>query len=320
VFPELPNPRRLPRSGGQGTVEPSNDLGRVLGVLLIFVDGLGLGDDDPRKNPVAAANLARLRLLRDRPAPDPLTTLIPTDACLGIPGLPQSATGQTSILAGVNAPAAVGRHINGYCTKSLAALLDGRSIFTRVQAAGRQATFANAFTPAYLEHPPRFRSVSTVAVSQAGCRLRTLDDLARGEAVFHDFTNRLLPERGYSLPLVTPREAGERLARLARSHAFTMYEHFLTDRAGHAQDIPWAVEILQDLDCFLDGVLSHLDLSAHLVVLTSDHGNLEDLSSRRHTRNPVPTLFWGTGAAEAGAGIGTLADIAPAILRHLGVL
>jgi len=292
----------------------------AMGVLLIFVDGFGLGDDDPGANPVARARLERLRLLRDRPAPDPTAALAPTDACLGVAGLPQSATGQTAILAGVNAPASVGRHINGYCTTSLAALLDGRSLFSRVTVAGGEATFANAYTPAYLERPPRFLSVTTVALLQAGLRFRTLEDLAQGQALFHDFTNRLLPERGYSLPAVTPREAGTRLAHLASRHAFTMYEHFLTDRAGHAQDMARGVTVLEDLEALLDAVLASLDLSTHLVVLTSDHGNLEDLGTNRHTRNPVPTLLWGPGAAQAAAGIRDLTDIAPTILRHLDML
>jgi 2,3-bisphosphoglycerate-independent phosphoglycerate mutase len=291
-----------------------------MGVLLLFVDGLGLGEDDPDKNPVARARVKRLRLLRDRAAPDPTATLVPADACLGVPGLPQSATGQTSILAGVNAPAAVGRYINGYCTKSLAALLDGRSLFSRVKAGGGEVTFANAYTPAFLENLPRFLSVSTVASMRAGLTFRTLDHLARGEALFHDFTNWLLPERGYSLPIVRPREAGARLARLGERHTFTMYEHFLTDRAGHARDMARGVEILEELEEFLDAVLSAMDLSAHLVVLASDHGNLEDLSTKRHTRNPVPAVFWGAGASEASAAVRTIADIAPAILRHLGVV
>lgn len=291
-----------------------------MGVLLLFVDGLGLGEDDPERNPVARARLSRLRLLRDRPPPDPAAVLVPADACLGVPGLPQSATGQTSILAGVNAPAVVGRHINGYCTTALAALLDGRSLFSRVKAGGGEATFANAYTPAFLEKLPRFLSVSTVATMRAGLAFRTLEDLARGEALYHDFTNRLLPERGYPLPAVAPREAGGRLARLVERHAFTMYEHFLTDLAGHAQDMARGVEILENLEAFLDAVLSGMDLSAHLVVLVSDHGNLEDLSTNRHTRNPVPALFWGAGAAEAAGEVRCIADIAPAILRHLGML
>jgi 2,3-bisphosphoglycerate-independent phosphoglycerate mutase len=254
------------------------------------------------------------------PAPDPAAVLVPTDACMGVPGLPQSATGQTSILAGVNAPANVGRHINGYCTKSLAALLDGRSVFSRVKAAGGNATYANAFTPRFLEKRPRFLSVSTVAVTQAGLRLRTLEDLARGMALFHDFTNRLLPERGCYLPPITPGEAGARLAAITAAHTFTMYEHFLTDLAGHAQDMTRAVEVIENLDGLLDSLLGRLDLTEHLVILTSDHGNVEDLSTKRHTLNPVPTLLWGKGAADVAATIRDLSDIAPAILRFLGVV
>ncbi len=291
-----------------------------MGVLLLFVDGVGLGESDPEKNPLVRARLKRLRLAQGFPAPDPTALLVPTDACMGVPGLPQSATGQTSILAGVNAPAAVGRHINGYCTKSLTALLDGQSVFSRIKAGGGDATYANAFTPRFLEKPPRFLSVSTVAVTQAGLRLRTLEDLARGEALFHDFTNRLLPERGYYLPPITPREAGARLAAITTSHAFTMYEHFLTDLVGHAQDMERAVEVLENLEGLLDSLLAHLNLSANSVILTSDHGNVEDLSTKRHTLNLVPTLLWGKGSSDFAAAIRNLSDITPAILRHLGVV
>lgn len=291
-----------------------------MGVLLLFVDGVGLGEPDPEKNPLVRARLNRLRLAQGFPAPDPTALLVPTDACMGVAGLPQSATGQTSILAGVNASAVVGRHINGYCTKSLAALLDGRSVFSRVKAGGGDATYANAFTPRFLEKPPRFLSVSTVAVTQAGLRLRTLEDLARGEALFHDFTNRLLPERGCYLPPITPHQAGARLAAITTAHAFTMYEHFLTDLVGHAQDMVRAVEVLENLESLLDSALAHLDLSANTVILTSDHGNVEDLSTKRHTLNPVPTLLWGKGSSDLAAAIRDLSDITPAILRHLDVV
>jgi phosphopentomutase len=150
--------------------------------------------------------------------------------------------------------------------------------------------------------------------------LRTIEDLERGEAVYHDYTNGLLPERGCVLPVVSPREAGRRLARLAARHAFTMYEHFLTDKAGHAQDMARGVEILENLEAFLDGVLAEIELATTLVVLTSDHGNLEDLRTDRHTRNAVPTVLWGRGAPEAAAGIRDLADLTPTILRSLGVV
>jgi hypothetical protein len=291
-----------------------------MSLLLFFIDGLGLGADDPGTNPVARAALRRLRLLRDGARPDADGHVASVDACLDVPGLPQSATGQTALLTGLNAPAMVGRHVQGYCTPQLATLLRGASIFSRVAAAGRRATFANAYTSAFLASPPRFLSVTTVAVSQAGLPFRTLEDLARGEAVYHDFSNGVLRERGYVVPPVSAGEAGRRLARLTAANDFTMYEYFLTDVTGHARDMDRAVRILEGLEVFLDGLLGAVDLSRHSVVLTSDHGNLEDLSTDRHTRNPVPAVFWGVGAAEAAAGVGTIADVAPAILRRLDVL
>jgi bisphosphoglycerate-independent phosphoglycerate mutase (AlkP superfamily) len=97
-----------------------------------------------------------------------------------------------------------------------------------------------------------------------------------------------------------------------------MYEYFLTDLAGHAQDMANAVEVLGNLDAFLDALLCRVDFSRNLVILTSDHGNLEDLSVRTHTVNPVPTLLWGDGAAEVADEIRDLSDIAPAISRYLG--
>ena len=82
-------------------------------ILFIFIDGFGIGEENAEKNPVYAART---------PSLDRLFTegmVMPTDTCLGVPGLPQSATGQTTIFTGVNAPEAVGRHINAQPTKPL---------------------------------------------------------------------------------------------------------------------------------------------------------------------------------------------------------
>lgn len=289
-----------------------------MAVLLIFLDGFGLGRPDPIANPVASAG-TRLRWLRvfegvplRTAAPEPI--LVPTDACLGCPGLPQSATGQTTLLTGLNAPGAVGRHINGFCTPSLSRLLSRGSIFTRVRALGGRATFANAYTPPFFEGRRRFQSVSTVAVREAGLRFRDLDDLRRGRAVYQDFTNELLIAQGYAVDRLAPEEAGRRLAALAAECDFTLYEYFQTDRAGHGQDHRAAARILGDLDRLVDAVLALVDLDRTLVVLTSDHGNIEDLTTRTHTRNRVPTLLWGRGSREVARRIDSLADVAGAIL------
>ena len=291
-----------------------------MSILMIFVDGIGIGGNDPDTNPFARARTKHLQAAcgrLDRPELHAGALVVPTDATLGVDGLPQSASGQTTLLTGINAARQVGRHVHGFCTRALAGILDGASLFARVRRGGGNATFANAYTPEFFRGERRFLSVTTVAMKQAGLPFRNLDDLAKGEAVFHDITNRDLRERGHEIPFVHPEEAGRRLARLALTHDFTMYEHFQTDQAGHARDMDRAVLLLEQLDLLLDGVLGASDPDKLLVVMASDHGNVEDLTIRTHTRNPVPTMLWGTGREVVAGGIHTLADIAPALLRYL---
>jgi bisphosphoglycerate-independent phosphoglycerate mutase (AlkP superfamily) len=64
-------------------------------------------------------------------------------------------------------------------------------------------------------------------------------------------------------------------------------------------------------------LLEKIDLTRTNVMLTSDHGNIEDLSRHTHTLNPVPTLVWGPNNREIAAGITSLVDITPAIVRIL---
>jgi hypothetical protein len=291
-----------------------------MSVLMIFVDGVGIGDDNPDLNPLSRARTTHFRAAcgrLDAAAVRAGALVVPTDATLNVAGLPQSATGQTTLLTGTNAAREVGRHVHGFCTRALAGILDGASLFARVRKGGGRATFANAFTPEFFRGERRFLSVTTVAMQQSALAFRDLTDLTRGEAVYHDITNRALRARGYDLPEVSPQEAGRRLARIALSHDFTLYEHFQTDQAGHHRDMDRGVELVERLDRLLDAVLEATDPDELFVVLASDHGNLEDLSARTHTKNPVPTMLWGRGREAVADGIHTLADIAPALLRHL---
>jgi bisphosphoglycerate-independent phosphoglycerate mutase (AlkP superfamily) len=156
-----------------------------------------------------------------------------------------------------------------------------------------------------------------VAVEAAAQRFLTLDDLINERALFHDFTNRALVETEPTVPLRSPAEAATILARLTAAHRFTLYEYFMTDRIGHAQDYEGAGVILAQLAEFIRELLARLDLTKTTVLLTSDHGNIEDLSARNHTLNPVPTLLWGRDRERLQARISTLADLTPAILETL---
>jgi 2,3-bisphosphoglycerate-independent phosphoglycerate mutase len=288
-------------------------------VLLFFIDGLGIGKRGPF-NPFDNLNNADpLAIFQDEPPAVLLDGIVvPTDANLGIEGRPQSASGQTTILTGINAPQLLGYHKQGFPNQALLEIIREHSIFKQLQAAGiSPISFANAYTERFFVERPRWISATTAAVEAAGLRFRTVADLLRGEAVFMDFTNKILIERGEQVSERTPATAAQILADISTKHRFTLYEYFITDKVGHAQDMVQAKVILQQLATFIRELLGLLDLDRITVILTSDHGNIEDLSVRNHTLHQVPTIIWGAKRHEVATRIQSLADITPTIVALL---
>jgi len=288
-------------------------------VLLFFVDGLGIGARGPFNPLDGLDEAAPLAIFQDEePSLIYDGLLVRTDACLGVEGRPQSASGQTTILTGINAPALLGYHKQGFPNQALREIINEHSIFLQLKREGvGPNAFVNAYTRRFFETRPRWVSATTAAVEAAGMGFRNLEDLKAGRAVFMDFTNAFLIERGEEVAARTPEEAGEVLARVVGEHRFTLYEYFITDKIGHAQDMTAARAYLTSLARYLRAVLARLDLSTTTVLLTSDHGNIEDLSARNHTRNQVPTLLWGAGREQAARRIRSLSDITPTIIRLL---
>jgi hypothetical protein len=291
-----------------------------MSVLLIFVDGLGIGTRGPH-NPLhlLGEEAAPLAVFEDEEPRLPSGgVLARTDARLGVEGRPQSASGQTTILTGVNAPALLGKHKQGFPNERLREVLREHSLFLRLKNAGvGPLAFANAYAPRFFATRPRWVSATTVAVEAAGLPFKTIEDLRAGRAVYHDFTNRFIAALGEDIPLRTPEDAALMLARVSREHSFTLYEHFIADAAGHEQDVEFALRVLRELARFVRSVLANLNLEYTTVILTSDHGNVEDLSTRNHTLNLVPTLAWGPGRELVRARVRSLADITHAILELL---
>ena len=300
--------------------QPQVLLIHLMSVLLIFVDGLGVGTRG-RHNPlhILGEAAAPLAVFEDEEPRVPFRGLLArTDARLGVEGRPQSASGQTTILTGVNIPQRLGYHKQGFPNEQMRAVLREHSLFLQLQnLGGGPDLFANAYAPQFFARRPRWVAATTVAVEAAGLPFRTFEDLREGRAVYHDFTNRFLVELGADIRERTPEEAAAVLARLAGAHRFTLYEHFIADRAGHERDERAALDILSTLARFVRAVLSLVDLTRTTVLLTSDHGNVEDLSTRNHTLNPVPTLAWGPARDQFARRVRTLADITPAILEIL---
>ena len=302
-------------------------------VALIFVDGLGWGGADPALNPCLTYGGDVFRLDGADPGgfagADPRPAFgggwaRPIDACLGVDGIPQSATGQTSLFTGVNAQAKVGGHVTGFPSPSLREILLADSIFVKLRDAGRDGIFINAFRPLFFEIPREMQlrlSATTVAHLAADRPFFGIEDIREGRSIYQEFTNRELIERDFDVPEFTPERAGQILAGSVAARDFTLFEYFQTDRAGHSQDRGRIEGELDGLDRFMRKALDELiPRGDTLVVLTSDHGNIEDIGTRSHTRNPVPLLAWGPGAEELVAGTEAIDGVTPALLRGLGAL
>lgn len=291
-----------------------------------------MGQDDPTLNPLARDAYPTLKRLLNgqRPvfATGRLSTadaeLVPTDAQMGVPGRPQSATGQAAILTGINAPQRLGEHYGPRPDARVRAVVDEGNLFRRLGEAGISSFFCNAYPHGYfdaVQRGKRLLSVVPYAATSAGQELATHADLVAGRALGADFTNAgWVGQLGYTdVPVYTEPEAGAKLWELAQPHQFLFFEHWHTDLLGHEGELEQAVRVLATFDGFLGGVLDVMDAASTLVIVSSDHGNVEDCSDRRHTLNPALTLILGAQRQAIAARIHALTDFAPAILDFLDV-
>lgn len=302
-------------------------------IVFVFIDGVGLGAATDA-NPLAATRWPAFeRLYGGRPwtvaAPlvvDKGHVARPIDATLGVDGLPQSGTGQAALFTGENAPQLAGRHYGPYPHSKTKPAIDTRNVFQQILQLRPEeplpVAFANAYPPRYFEYAERSDrwTVTTRACRAAGLQIHTVADVQRGKALTAELTGAAWRERLHlKVPLLTPAQAGAQLAALSKPYSFTLFEYFLTDKAGHSQSAERARTVLGDLDAFFARLLDTLDPARTLLVVTSDHGNLEDLSTKSHTRNPVPLIARGAHA-RAFAGVHDLTGVVPAVLTALSAV
>jgi len=330
-------PSRL--ASGEVGAGPAAQLGRApdpstmdvfARIALLFVDGLGWGPADPAANPCWSYGGSLLRWpappdAAPEPGGEPVAIdgggwAVPLDACLGIPGLPQSATGQTTLLTGVNAQQVQGRHLSGFPGPTLRPVLLERSILRQLRRRGRQVVFFNTFRSPFFDLPRERQlrmSATTIANLAADLPFFDVPDMAAGRSLYQDFTGEELERLGFAAPRLSPAAAGAILARNLPRWDFLLYEYFLTDKAGHRGDRAACEEQLARYDAFLAAVLAARPADT-LVLLCSDHGNIEDATVTTHTRNPVPLAAWGPGARELVGGLSRLDQVTPAIVARLG--
>ena len=301
-----------------------------MSVLFVFLDGVGLGEADTsvhrEVNPFAAARTPFLaEWLGGKVTRDLVGTreehfvVTSADATLGVEGLPQSATGQTALLTGKNGATIMDRHYGPWPGPTLKKVLDEATLFSEVVAADKRAVLANVYPRGYfwaLEHGKQKLNVPVYAARAANVRLRTEIDYERASAISADLTGDYLHAQNAEMPLTTPAEAGANLALLAAQNDFTFLDFWATDRAGHRWSFAESVKLVEQLDAFFSGLVPALQNREVTLLVTSDHGNLEDKRTKSHTTNPVPLIASGPSAHHF-AEVKSLLDVAPAVRRAL---
>src|SRR5436190_3639271 len=169
---------------------------------------------------------------------------------------------------------------------------DGKPI--ALKGAGKNG-FAEVFTLAEIN-----QNIFVYAALQAGVRIRTWADVRRGDALASSMTHELESQFDTAffdqkpLPGRSPEEAAAILVNLAAERDFTFYKYQIPDLVSHTGRIELAREVFTVIERFVESVLSSVDLAKTSVIVTSDHGHLEQLgSSRGHPKSKVPTWYFG---------------------------
>lgn len=298
----------------------------VSNILMIFIDGVGIGKEDYSFNPFfrfgfktfekffgSIPSLENSTLLNDN------RFLFPVDACLGVEGLPQSGTGQTSIFCGVNAPKIIGKHFGPYPYSTLIPVLQKKNIFKHFLDRAKKVSFANAYPRVffdYIKSGKKRLSATTLMCRLNGMRLKKANDVRNGKALTAEITNeRWNRKLGYKLPIILPEVAAKRLLRIASKNDFTLYEYFLTDHIGHGRYSDEFESILDNLDRFLFKIFEHLDYQNSTLIICSDHGNLENTSIKSHTFNPALMIAAGKNSQKIFESVDDLSKIKNAVTK-----
>ena len=306
---------------------------------MIFIDGVGIGKEDYEFNPFfkfgfktfsnlfsEIPSLKKQVLISERSFGKDNIFLFPSDACLGIDGLPQSGTGQTSIFCGVNASKVIGKHFGPYPYSTLIPIIAEKNIFKYYLSKNEKVFFANAYPQIFFDYISKGSfgksgksrlSVTTLSCKLNGMKINTVTDVRRGKAITAEITNeRWNVKLKYNLPVISPKTAAKKLLKIAAQNSFTVYEYFLTDHIGHRRYDGETSKTINILDEFLYSIITEMSEKNMSLIVCSDHGNFEDLSIKTHTLNPSLTITAGKYAEVLFNEIKDITQIKPAIIKY----
>ncbi|GHF59424.1 hypothetical protein HNQ07_003872 [Deinococcus metalli] len=253
------------------------------GIVWLALDGVGHPADAP------PGSVWEQALPTLRPVVDAGAAL---DATLGVPGLPQSGTGQACWLTGTDAVALMGEHYGPHPGPTLQRLLRERSLPVRLARTGARIALANHYVPAYFEAqavgPRRNRmGCFPYAFRAAGADLNPPGVPGVGATLGLDYRAPWRPVG----TLDDVARLGAALAASARTHDLIAVDLWFSDALGHEGMVPLPADALAAGRTYLtrvDALLAGLLDAGARVALSSDHGNLEDLRVKGHTVARVP--------------------------------
>ncbi len=267
----------------------------------LMLDGVGIADfhDTHPFSGLHTPTLDKLGISKVQNILEPEFVTQPIDACLGVEGLPQSGTGQTSLLTGINAARIMGRHYGPWPGPSLKPLL-AQSLPVQLSKKGLAMRLANHYPQRYLEaieSGKRKLNAIAYAMTLAGAKLEFgIPPMLKNPD--EDFT-----------PFETVRFWAQ---EFMQSNAdLTIFDAWWSDHLGHHGTLLEAQDHVRRLEVFIETALQTRD-SQTLFLLTSDHGNFENIGVKTHTFAPVPLVAIGAGAP-VFASVEDLTGVAPAL-------
>jgi hypothetical protein len=296
-----------------------------MSVIFLFIDGVGLGPSHEH-NPFFLSEYKGFTSMSGgqpflkgfEPIKESDHTFIPVDARLDVEGLPQSGTGQTALFSGENASKAIGKHFGPFPHSGIRHLLNKHSLFYKVQELNRRCSFVNAYPDIFFQKVSRKNrwTCTTLMTKNAGIPLNTTKDVKLEKALTAELTQKAWRNKlQINVPEITPDTAANRLIKQSQKYDLVLHEYYLTDKAGHSQSHQNAKQYLRTYSSFLHTLIRNKPEET-TIILSSDHGNIEDLSTKTHTLNKVPLFAYGPGAG-AISEAKSITDVTPGIVDIL---
>jgi len=256
--------------------------------FFLFIDGLGIGELTD-SNPFTFCKDSLLyQIIYES---DPIYKCFPSDARLGVEGLPQSGTGHVAILTGKNASQILGKHHGPFPHTTQREWLKTDSIASWCDENKMRWDVLNAYPPQYftaLEQRKIRMSAFAFMQTMNGHGMHTATDLANNLGFPSLLTFSRLEFFGVPIPNKSPKEAVQLLIDLFKDLDLGIIEYFALDYLGHDQKMDSVITRIYEISEFLSELKTYQEELA--IVICADHGNVEDCSSKSHTLNQVPII------------------------------